>query len=105
MQQSAQQTTTRVNRTAEEMYDLIAGYKNSEMTVREYCERNDLAPGIYYYWQKKYHNRNGVSDTSQSGFSLLQMQDSLQQAGLFAEVKGIKLYRAVTASYLKELIS
>jgi hypothetical protein len=33
------------------------------------------------------------------------MQDSLQQAGLFAEVKGIKLYRAVTASYLKELIS
>jgi hypothetical protein len=105
MQQSSQQPTIRVNRTTEEMYNLIAGYKNCEMTVREYCERNDLAPGTYYYWQKKYYNLNGASDTSQSGFSLLQMQDSLQQPGLFAEVKGIKLYRVVPASYLKELIS
>jgi hypothetical protein len=29
----------------------------------------------------------------------------LQEAVLFAEVKGIKIYQAVTASYLKELLA
>jgi hypothetical protein len=105
MQQSPQQFPSRVNRTAEEMYKLIAGHKSSDLTVKEYCERNNLAPGTYYYWQKKYQANNDASATAQSGFMLLQVQDTLQQKGLFAEVKGIKLYREVPASYLKELLS
>ena len=105
MQQSPLQPISRVNRTADEMYKLISGHKTSNLTVKEYCEQNDLAAGTYYYWQKKYLAINEASATTQSGFTLLQVQDTLQEQGLFAEVKGIKLYREVPASYLKELLS
>jgi hypothetical protein len=37
-------------------------------------------------------------------FSLLQMQDEPNEDMLFAEYKGLKLYREVPVSYLKELM-
>jgi len=105
MQPSPSQLAPRINRTSEDMYNLVAGYKTSNLTVKEYCERNDLAPGTYYYWQKKYLAKTEASSSTQSGFTLLHVQDTPQQQDLFAEVKGIKLYREVPASYLKELLS
>jgi len=32
---------------------IISDQKESRLTIREYCEKNDLHENSYYYWQKK----------------------------------------------------
>ena len=101
------QSTTRVTRTKEDMFGLIAKHDSSTATVKEFCQLHDLPQGTFYYWQKKYHLENDEPGTP-SGFVQLQVEDRLpvgSQQGLFAEVRGIKLYQAVSAAYLKELLS
>ena len=39
-----------------------------------------------------------------SGFTAVQIKGSVDSDSLFAEVRGIKIYQPVTASYLKELL-
>jgi len=39
------------------MFALIAEHEGSTLTVKDFCELYDLSPGMYYYWQKKYHAR------------------------------------------------
>jgi len=101
------QSTLRGTRTKEDMFGLIAKHDKSNSTVKEFCQLHGLTPGIFYYWQKKYHTENSEPD-SQSGFIQLQVEDTQHvgtHQGLFAEVRGIRLYQAVPAAYLKELLS
>ena len=101
------QSALRGTRTKEDMFGLIAKHDKSNTTVKEFCQLHDLTQGIFYYWQKKYHTENS-EPVSQSGFIQLQVEDPHQigaHQGLFAEVRGIKIYQAVPAAYLKELLS
>lgn len=101
------QSTLRGTRTKEDMFGLIARHDKSTTTVKEFCQLHGLTQGIFYYWQKKYHTENSEQG-SQSGFVPLQVEDTQHvgtHQGLFAEVRGIKLYQAVPAAYLKELLS
>ncbi len=80
------------------MFRLIAEHEAGGQTVRAFCESHNLTQGIYYYWQKKYEAKHNLSATGQSGFTLLQVQDTpAPVSGLFAEVNGIKIYQAVPA--------
>jgi hypothetical protein len=99
------QSTLGGTRTKEEMFELIAKHDKDATTVKEYCQLHGLTQGVFYYWQKKYHLENSEPG-SQSGFVRLQVEDTPQAValqGLFAEVRGIKLYQAVPAAYLNEL--
>jgi hypothetical protein len=101
------QSTLRGTRTKEDMFRLIAKHNKSTTTVKEFCQLHGLTQGIFYYWQKKYHRENSEPG-SHSGFVQLQVEDTQHlgaHQGLFAEVRGIKLYQAVPAAYLKELLS
>jgi hypothetical protein len=101
------QSTLRGTRTKEDMFGLIARHDKSNTTVKEFCQLHGLTQGIFYYWQKKYHLENSEPG-SQSAFVQLQVEDTQHvgaHLGLFAEVRGIKLYQAVPAAYLKELLS
>ncbi len=104
MEQTQTPLTVRVRRSEEEMFNLIAEHRAGNLTVKAFCELHDLTQGIYYYWQKKYEVKHNLSATGQSGFILLAVEDTPPASGLFAEVNGIKIYRAVPAGYLKELI-
>ncbi len=105
MEQTQTLPAERVRRAEEEMFNLIAEHRAGAQTVKAFCESHDLTPGIYYYWQKKYEAKHSLSATGRSGFTLLQVQDMPpSDSALFAEVNGIKIYRAVPAGYLKELI-
>jgi len=99
------QSTLRGTRTKEDMFELIGKHDKDATTVKEYCQLHGLTQGVFYYWQKKYHLENSEPG-SQSGFVRLQVEDTPQAVthqGLFAEVRGIKLYQAVPAAYLNEL--
>jgi hypothetical protein len=87
------------------MFDLIANHDKDATTVKEFCQLHGLTQGVFYYWQKKYHMENSELG-GQPGFVQLQVEDTQRVGvplGLFAEVRGIKLYQAVPAAYLNEL--
>jgi hypothetical protein len=93
----------------QKMFALIAEHEASTMTVKDFCELYDLSPGMYYYWQKKYHSR--VEDkpiVHQSSFTLLKVTESQEDSkaqDLFAEYRGVRFYREPSVSFLKALIS
>jgi hypothetical protein len=94
----------------QQMFSLIAGHKASAMTVKDFCELYDLSQGRYYYWQKKYRaSQLSGSIVEQSSFTLLKAEINpsagpSEQAILFAECRGIKIYQQVSAGFLKEII-
>jgi hypothetical protein len=92
-------------RTAKEMFLLIQEQQAGELPVKAFCELKMISEACYYYWRKKYMNKAKPANKPQAeNFSLLQMQDEPNEAMLFAEYKGLKLYREVPVSYLKELM-
>ena len=93
-------------RTAKEMLFLIQEQQSGELPVKAFCELKNISEACYYYWRKKCMNKAKPANEPQTeNFSLLQMHDDEQNdAMLFAEYKGLKLYREVPVSYLKELM-
>jgi hypothetical protein len=93
----------------QKMFALIAEHKASTMPVKDFCELYDLSPGMYYYWQKKYHTRlEDKPVVNQSSFTLLKVtepQEDSSAKDLFAEYRGIRFYREPSVNFLKALIS
>lgn len=71
----------------------------SGQNVKSFCAARGIAGGTFHWWKQKYAMGE---DVPRSGFSSLHL---LPEAGLFAVVGTIKIYQAVTAAYLKELMS
>lgn len=94
-------------RRAEAMFALVQDQHDSKLSVKNFCEQNNLSEGTFYYWRKKYlDTAKPATDRHMGNFSLLQVDDQTGSSSeLFAEYKGLKLYRQVPVSYLKELIS
>jgi hypothetical protein len=86
----------------------IRNYESSGMTMKDYCQANQLKYSRFYYHFKK---RKINPDISSPQPSILPLQiSSLQEdqeigLGLFAEVHGIKLFQAVPADYLLTLLN
>jgi hypothetical protein len=90
------------------VFALIAEHEASSMTVKDFCELCDLAPGTYHYWQKKYRARLEEKTRGQSSFTLLEVsqpEEGTYVQDLFAEYRGIRFYREPSVSLLKALIS
>jgi hypothetical protein len=93
-------------RTAKDMFSLVQEQQAGELPVKAFCALKNISEASYFYWRKKYMNQAKPANEPQAqNFSLLQMHDDEQKdAVLFAEYKGLKLYREVQVSYLKELM-
>lgn len=91
----------RNRRTQEQIETLLIEFMKSGMTVREFCRQNNLSTGTFHKWQSRDKSKP-VKISNGSGFSSLVINSSLP--GLFAEVKGIRLYQPVSATFLKELL-
>lgn len=91
----------RPRRTSVEIKLLLGEFKHSDMDAGEFCKAHGITEGVFYKWKARYLNKPSAK---QNEFITLQPA-MITDAVLFAEVKGIKLYQAVTASYLKELLA
>jgi len=90
------------------MFALVAQLESSNLTVRDFCALHGVAPGTYYYWQKKVRLNSLPTKDSKKGFTLLKVPTNERdpiEAGLFAEYRGIRFYREVSVCFLKALIS
>jgi len=78
---------------------LLQEQSQSGQSIKSFCTAHGVAEGTFHTWKHKY----AVRDVSGSaGFATLHIAP---EPGLFAMVGSIKIYQAVIAAYLKELLS
>ena len=100
---------------------LLAEFKESGLSVRDFCQLHNIADGTFRKWQmrqrrkqlklqeqqlEKSRDANGRA-AGQAGFAEVQIMEPSspmpESLVLFAEVSIIKIYQPVSASYLKDL--
>ncbi|MEP7374616.1 MAG: transposase [Chitinophagaceae bacterium] len=96
-----------VRRTEEEIQKHLTDQEQSGFTVKEYCEMFDIVEQTFYSWIKKYRKGEEGLAGVQPGFTTIEIIPSAGslKPELFAEVGKIKLYKQVSAEYLKALLS
>ena len=90
----------RTRRTSAEIKQLLEDFKQSGTDANEFCKVHGITEGVFYKWRSRYGEK---AASKQNGFVSLQAPSN--EHGLFAEVKGIRIYQAVSAAYLKELLT
>ena len=95
---------TRSLRRKEEILILLDEFAKSNISVKEFCRNYGISTASFYNWRNRYMATAG-EHSGEPGFTALEITTTaaVPEAVLFAEVKGIRLYQPVPASYLKEL--
>jgi len=78
---------------------LLELFDSSGLSAKQFCISYGISETVFYKWRGRYRAVEQKND-----FIPLQVGPS-PSPGLFAEVNGIRIYQAVTASFLKELLS
>jgi hypothetical protein len=101
---------TQTVRSEEQILKLLEEFDTSGFSVKDFCEVSDINEATFYSWQKRYRLKPDGEAKSlpagQSGFTTIEVLPSASETKptLFAEVGSIKLYREVSAEYLKSLL-
>jgi hypothetical protein len=99
------QISPRSRRSKLQIQELLNEYEKSKLSVADFCKLHHISIKNFHRWKSRYKT-NGVDKNKTSSFATLDVVDSTQfLPGLFAEVKGIKVYQSVSASFLKELLT
>ena len=95
----------KTRRTHSEILVLLDEFENSNIGIPEFCSTHDICKATFHKWCSRYKGKPG-KQVEPNGFSTLKIttENNCDTAILFAEVRGIKIYQPVTASYLKELV-
>ncbi len=67
------------------MFAFIEEQKQSGLTVKAFCEERQIPPHFFYYWNKKYRDRNNPTKNSETSFTLLDIQNKVS-GSLFCEL-------------------
>ena len=97
-----QKRSSKRRRKRAQILELLQEFEKSDMTVRDFSKLHNISTGILYKWKNRYKN----DDTKTVGFAQVNINPtSHAPRGLFAEVRGIKIYQPVSATFLKELLT
>ena len=95
--------------TQEQMFDMIASWKQSNLSQKTYCEQNQIRYHVFHYWYKRY--RNGQAGSSKASFIPLYVKPSLSDTScsnievILADGKRILFHQGVSSDFLKAVIS
>ena len=96
--------------TQQQMFAMIASWKQSGLSQKQYCEQNNIRYYVFHYWYKRY--RDQQTPLKDAGFVALNVKASARFNGggagielLLADGKRILFHTAVSSDYLKALIS
>ena len=91
-------------RNSQDIKVLLEEFAKGGLSVEAFCNKHNIGKSTFHKWQTRYKNKE-VQPGSCAGFADIHIVvPGEHTAALFAEVNGIKLYRPVTAAYLKELL-
>ena len=93
----------RTVRSEEQVLAILDEFDKSGSSAKEYCAISELNEAIFYSWLRKYRQR---SEEDIRGFATVEVVPAAMPAkpALFAEVGEIRLYKEVSAEYLKSLL-
>src|SRR4249920_431328 len=83
---------------------LLEEFAKGGISIDEFCNKCNIGKSTFHKWQNRYKHREAQPGSSAGFADIHIVAPGEHTAALFAEVKGIKLYRPVTAAYLKELL-
>jgi hypothetical protein len=61
---------------ATQMFPQIQKWELSGLSQKEFCERHDIKPHVFYYWLRHYRAESQVFSKETSGFVSVQMEES-----------------------------
>jgi hypothetical protein len=100
-----QEVSKRPRRSTKEVQELIQQYEKSGLSAKQFCKVHGLREAGFYKLRNRYHNK--IKTKQKPGFipvGICSAPTATVQSSLFCEVKGIKIYQPVSATFLKELI-
>lgn len=102
----------RIRRSKQQAMNCLKEQQQSGQSVKEYCQANGMSEKTFYRWVKKFGDpkpgkRKKQGRTKGGGFACIEVIGNAVNPGpqLFAVVGNIKLYREVSAEYLKKLLA
>ena len=100
-----------IRRSKKQIIKLLKDYQSSKgLSIIKFCKLHDINKSNFYNWQKHYgYGSKEPGNKKPKGFLRVELtpsaEASLSVPVLFAEVKGIRFYHAVSTEYLKALVS
>lgn len=98
------------SQTQERMLSMIAAWKQSGLSQKQYCEQNNIRYYVFHYWYKRYREMQVAEQDA--GFVALNVQPSpsfntctAHMEILLADGKRVLFYQPVSSDYLKAIIS
>jgi transposase-like protein len=92
---------------AEQIISLLDQFDRGGISLKAFCADKGISQATFFNWRKRYLNRK-----IGNGGDFIELIPTTTEAevpdhanGLFAEVRGIRIYQPVSATYLKALIS
>jgi len=91
-------------RKREAVLDIFAEHKKSGLSIKAFCDSNNIAAASFHNWKKRHGNGK---KSAAKGFAPMRVVPSAPavEGVLFAEVKGIRIYQRVEAVYQTQLLS
>lgn len=92
-----------------QMFRMIAGWQQSGLSQKLYCEQNEIKYHVFHYWYKRFRNSRSVNTTP--AFIPLQIkspQTVSTNAGIelvLTDGRRILFNQPVTADFIKAIIS
>jgi hypothetical protein len=71
-------------KTEQEILDLLSAFRGSDMSIKGFCQAQQISTASFHHWSKRFGNDGGIKN-KRPGFSTLKIAAS---AVLFAEVGG-----------------
>lgn len=97
---------TRRRRNRDQILQLLEKFEVAGVSVKEFCKTHHINQGNFHKWKSRYKDGGAAKKVDASGFTCIDVTHRVAvHAELFAEVNGIRIYRPVNASFLKELLS
>lgn len=104
--EQAEQKPSAKRRSRQELTSLLKKFEKCEgVTAKAFCQLHQITESAFYRFRARYYKKTEAA--KQAGFIPITPHTAAEDRPgiLFAEVKGIKLYQAVSADYLKILAS
>jgi hypothetical protein len=91
-------------RNSQDIKVLLEEFAKASISIEAFCNKHNIGKSTFHKWQSRYKHKGTQPGTSAAFADIHIMASGEHATALFAEVNGIKLYRPVTAAYLKELL-
>ena len=104
-------TVAKIRRSKQQAMDCLKDQRQGGQSVKEYCQANGMSEKTFYRWLNKYGDLRPTKRKrkvqGKGGFASIEVVNKVvdRSPELFAEVGNVKLYKEVSAEYLKKLLS